>query len=364
MSFNANYFNGESSKTYKAIITPISLGWQIVYNDELKGQKEIHWKLDKIKKSEVYTSGLVTFTYNNTFPFQKIESTDKRFIEYINQSNHKNLNNKANSWLHTSQKKTIIAFLSIIIAFTIAIYFFIIPAITVNFAKNMPTESVVKLGNHVYRKISNELEIDYSKTKKLQSFVNSMKIDCEFPIKVYVSENEDTNAFAIPGGIIVVYTSLLEKIENEHQLAALITHEAAHVKNRHVLKNITRNLSGAIFTSVLWGDESKITKIIGENAHRVSLLSYSKKSEKEADMFGLETMLKNNLDLHGMAQLFEILEKETSIDVPLYFNNHPITKDRLQYVNEIVSKQKSFKENEKLKDEWLDLKHSFNDNEK
>lgn len=359
MSFKANYFDGKSSKTHKATVTPNSVGWKISYTDELLGTVDVSWNLKAIQKSEVYTNGLVSFKYGEHFPFQKLESSDKQFISYINKSELSNLNNKVDNWLQKSAFKSIAILLTAIVGFAIGMYFYVLPSIAVNFAKNLPKESVIDFGNYVFRVLSPNLEINETQSKKLQSFVDEMKLDNEFPLTVYVADNNELNAFALSGGKFVIYTGLLNKIKNEHQLAALIGHEVSHIENRHVLKNVSRNLSGAIFVSIIFGDVSSATAILGENAHHFMQLSHTRDLEKEADNFGLKIMKANNLDQHGMPELFQILKDETNVDIPSFLSSHPILNDRIEYTKKVADSQNKTRENLILKEKWKLIQESI-----
>lgn len=357
--FKVNYFDGKSSRTYKATVTPEHLKWKISYEDELLGPKTVFWRFDAIRKSEVFTKGLVSFKYGDKFPFEKIESSDQQFIKYIKKSEHKNLNNKVDNWLHKSTGKSIALLLIAIIGFATATYFYILPTIAVSFAKNLPKKHVIDFGNYVFRVLSTDLEIDEKQSQNLQNFVNEMKLDNEFPLTVYVAKSNELNAFALSGGKFVIYSGLLEKIENEHQLAALIGHEISHIENRHVLKGMARNVSGAIFMSVLFGDVSGATAILSENAHKFYQLSHSRSLEREADNFGLDIVKNNNLDQHGMPELFQILKDETEVDVPSFLSSHPMLKDRIEYTKKIADQQADFKENIILKEKWNSIKSSL-----
>lgn len=359
MKFETIFFDGKSSKTHAATIKVNMNSWNISYLDS-SGETQISvWKIDQIKKSEVFTKGLVAFTYGNTFPFEKIESTDTNFINYISKSDHKNINNKLDTFLHKSVKKSI-TFLSIaVIVFSAAMYFYIIPTVAVNFAKNLPKQSVIDFGSSIFKTLSHDLEINENQSEKLQQFVNKLQIESEFPIKAYVVKNDELNAFAVSGGKIIIYSALLEKIESEHQLAALIGHEISHIEERHVLKNVSRNLSGAMFVAILFGDVNAITTIIGENAHLFSQLSFTRSLEKEADIYGLEILKKNHLDLHGMPQLFKLLHENNTVAIPSFLNSHPMLDDRIEYTKTIADKQTNFKENNALKEKWVNLKNAF-----
>tara|TARA_R110002073_G_scaffold72537_1_gene177667 strand:- start:700706 stop:701791 length:1086 start_codon:yes stop_codon:yes gene_type:complete len=355
MLFNAHFFDGKSSRTHEATVKVNALNWQISYNDEHHTPIVISWNPQKIQKSDVYTKGLISFTYGDTFPFQKIESEDPSFINYINNSDQKNLNNRIDVRLHKSKYKSLVFLLIGILGIGILSYFYVIPTVATGFASTLSQKNVIDFGDYVFRVLSTDLEIDEEASERLQNFVDAMDISSEFPLKLYVATSDEMNAFALSGGKIVVFSTLLEKIETDAQLAALIGHEVSHINNRHVLKNLARNFGGAIFVSVLFGDINGATAVLMDNAHLFTQLSFSRSLEKEADVFGLDIMKKNNVDLHGMPQLFEILKKESSFDVPTYLSNHPMLEDRITYTTKIADEQGSNNGNDLLQDKWNQL---------
>ena len=352
MPFNANFFDGKTSRTHKATIQTSSLNWKISYVDENNNPIDISWKPEKIKNADVYTKGLVSFTYGDTFPFQRIESSDNAFIDFVNSSEHTNLNSSIDVILHQSKNKSILILILTLIGLASITYFYIIPVVATGFASNMSKENVISFGDYVFKVITTDMEINEEGSEKLQVFVDEMEIESTFPLQIYLVESDEMNAFALSGGKIVIFSALLKKIENEAQLAALIGHEVSHIENRHVLKNLARNLGGTIFVSILFGDINGATTVLMDNAHMFTQLSFTRSLEKEADIFGLDIMRNNNVDLHGMPQLFEILQKESPIDVPTYLSNHPMLKDRIDYTNKIASEQKNVLFNSILKDKW------------
>ncbi len=362
MFFEVDYFDGKSSRSHKATLSANSLAFLISYTNENNKSKVVSWEISNIKKSGVYAKDFISFTYGDLFPFQRIESADKKFIDFVNNSDQKKLNNSLDAMLHKSKKRSIVFLLLTLITVGIATYFYIIPTVATGFATTLTKKNVIDFGDYVFRILSTELDINETATKKLQEFADEMTIESTFPLKLYVVQSDDMNAFALSGGKIIVFSSLLEKIETEAQLAALIGHEVSHIENRHVLKNIARNLSGAIFVSVLFGDINGATAVLMDNAHMFKQLSYTRSLEKEADIFGLDIMRESNVDLHGMPQLFEILQKETVIDVPTYLSNHPMLKNRIIYTEKIANNQNKFIKNTVLKQKWQQIKKSLENN--
>lgn len=350
--FFVNFYNGISARTYKATLTASAFEWKIEYVDESQQTITQSWTIEDIQKSTVYTKGWVTFTYGVEFPFQKIETDNADFINYIKTSVHENLRSGADVFLHKSSKKSLIALILLFFGIGIGMYFYVIPQVAAGFATSLSNKNVIAFGDYVFRVISSELEIDEKKSEKLQDFVDALEIHSSFQMKVYVAKSELSNAFAVSGGKFVIFSGLLEKMNRKEQLVALIGHEISHIENRHPLKSVARNMSGAIFLSVLFSDVNSVTAILADNAHLFSQLSYSRKLEKEADLVGLELMRNNHLDLDGMPELFALLQTESMIDVPAYLSSHPMLKDRIEYTQAIADAQEPIIENTVLQQKW------------
>lgn len=360
MSFKATYFDGESSASHLVNIRVNANTWSIRFGEEqsnFDNFKQINWEVNLIQKSDVYTDDLVVFTYGESFPFQRIESSDRAFIDYVNSKEE--FSNQLDVSLQKSKGKSFLILISAILVCSSLLYFYVIPNIAVNFAKNLRKESVVSFGDQVYNNLVSTLTVEKDQSEKLQDFVNSLKIDSDFPITAQVVTDSELNAFAISGGKIIIYSALLEKIETEHQLAALIGHEISHIENRHMLKSISRSISGALFVSIVFGDVNSVTSILGENAHLFSQLSFSRDLEKEADIFGLEVLKNNNLDLHGMPELFQILKEGNSEYTPKYLSSHPVLDERIKYSRKIADKENHMLTNKLLKEKWNILKNSL-----
>ena len=103
-------------------------------------------------------------------------------------------------------------------------------------------------------------------------------------------------------------SGILEIMEEEEELAALLAHEVSHINGRHSLRTISRNLSNYLLVSILTGDVGGFSSIIIENSDLISSLSFSRSLEKEADLEGINLMVKADIDPRGMVDLFERFE--------------------------------------------------------
>ena len=80
--------------------------------------------------------------------------------------------------------------------------------------------------------------------QELQSLLDRLGecIDVGYPVMVRISESDQMNAFAMPGGSIVVFSAMLDKFETENGLAFVLAHELGHYKNRDHLRGLGRSI--------------------------------------------------------------------------------------------------------------------------
>jgi beta-barrel assembly-enhancing protease len=125
-----------------------------------------------------------------------------------------------------------------------------------------------------------------------------------FNLRVQAVEAPMANAFALPGGAILVTDDLIEMADTPDELAAVIAHEAAHVEQRHVMQAVWRSLGlGLILDAVVGGGAGagqQAVLLMGSFAD----LRYSREAEQEADARGQAILAKLGLSSQGMAPFF------------------------------------------------------------
>ncbi|MCH7956160.1 MAG: M48 family metalloprotease, partial [Proteobacteria bacterium] len=80
-------------------------------------------------------------------------------------------------------------------------------------------------------------------------------ISAQVPVNFYLVQNDEINAFAIPGGNIYVHTGLIYAAEDEAELASVIAHEYGHVVYRHSAQHLSRANMAGLAQSVLLGED-------------------------------------------------------------------------------------------------------------
>ncbi|HSI89795.1 MAG TPA: M48 family metallopeptidase, partial [Adhaeribacter sp.] len=207
------------------------------------------------------------------------------------------------------------------------------------------------------KQIISDESIDPVKTVYAQRFFNNLSGETG-QVKVLVIENSKTNAFAMPGGHIVVFKPIIEMSESYEEFAGLMAHENAHLVHRHSLRALFRNLSGYLFMSVLFSDVNGIMAVVAENAHSLKSLQFTRELEKEADLTGLDMLVDRGVDPDGMVRLFAALKKESGNNFfPEFLSTHPMLDERITYLKEeIATRNLSAQPTDSLQYYWQKLK--------
>jgi predicted Zn-dependent protease len=176
-----------------------------------------------------------------------------------------------------------------------------------------------------------------------------MKVPTEYNIRITVVKSEVVNAFALPGGHIVVYSALLKQLKTYPELAALLSHEFVHVNNKHSTKSIFRQLGSKVFLSLLFGKFGSVTSVMIDQADQFKSLKYSRGLEREADMEGLTILKERKINPEGFAALFTHLKESAPASaMPEFLNSHPDIDKRVEYIRN-ASKNSTIEDNEPLK---------------
>lgn len=157
---------------------------------------------------------------------------------------------------------------------------------------------------------------------------------------IVLIDEKSLNAFAAPGGVIGVNGGLFLNAGNEAQLASVLSHELAHLSQRHFARNVLRgrdtNLASslvmvsAIALAIISNNPTAF--IAGPAALQQQQLRYSRIFEREADRYGFNNLIAAGYDPAGMGQMFENMAKVRKLsgdNPPEFLLTHPVTSSRV-----------------------------------
>ncbi len=213
----------------------------------------------------------------------------------------------------------------------LALYFWVVPSVAERAAGEVSPDTERQIGDSWYQNLITAYHVDTAQTSLAQQFYDGLGYGGIYPMKITVVHEPVVNAFALPGGHIVVFDSIIGLMDAPEQFAGLLAHEASHVQLHHSTRAIFRELANEMFLSLLLGNTYRLSGIVARNSRALAGLSYSRSLELEADEEGLQLMRDSNIPMHGMPDLFRKMQASESntAAVPTFLSTHPGLKERV-----------------------------------
>jgi len=218
-----------------------------------------------------------------------------------------------------------------------------------------------KLGDLFWEHLGDEgYQITDSATvATMDSLVNRICVANSIPrehIKVHVFRSDVVNAFAMPGGHLVVNSALIEDCKNPEQLCGVLAHEIAHLELRHVMKKLVREvgMSALMNMTTGGGDGGQVGEVVGA----LSSKAFDRDMEREADMKGLDYLVNAHIDPHPFADFLYLTGVGVSGEDLEWLSTHPSSKERTEYVLEEIGKRTLSNESVLHATTWEKLKSS------
>ncbi len=185
--------------------------------------------------------------------------------------------------------------------------------------------------------------------------------DQGFRFKVHIVSSDILNAFALPGGQIIVTTRLLRKAGSAEQVAGVLAHEISHVTNRHGLRGVAKGLSFWILLGAVFGDVGAIGGAILAQAANLVSLGFSRDMEREADRQGILLLKSARVDVNGLGNFLQKLmehEKTKPHHGVAIFQTHPVTEERLENIKAQI-KEIGHGNPERINVDWVSLQNAL-----
>ena len=197
--------------------------------------------------------------------------------------------------------------------------------------------------------------------KYLKNILCNLSPDYCKDIRVYVQDIPYFNAFMAPNGMMVVWTGLLLRAQNEAQVAAVIGHEAGHYIKRHSLKSwldaksrtdlmVLLSIGLAIGGVPAGGDIFNLTQLL-----QVGFMAkHSRDNEREADKIGLDFLINSGYDPYEAPKIWENIIKEMElgeVNKPLSFlASHPAPEERIKNLKKQIEEYENIKNKKNTKE--------------
>ncbi len=162
------------------------------------------------------------------------------------------------------------------------------------------------------------------------------------PWEYVVFEDDQPNAFVIPGNKVGVNTGLFKVVKNDDQLAAVLGHETGHVIAKHAAERASQQMaSQAMIDAAAGVTKGNVSKAVssygGLGAELGFLLPYSRKQESEADRIGVDLMIKAGYKASEAVALWNNMMAANSGAPPEFLSTHPSDKTRIKDLQDYIA---------------------------
>lgn len=249
-------------------------------------------------------------------------------------------------WIHIFETKNRFVFTSIgvLLGFFLLLYFVIIPLSAKRLAPSMTHyfgESVTLQSLEAMKRLGVISQDNLQKyEERLDSIrqIEILKPYSDYKIYVFSSSALDANAFALPDKTILITQKLMDILNDDLEILAVILHEIGHVEQFHVMERVIQESIVSFGLLVLVGTDWTSLPMILLSA------SYSRDLEKEADVFAARILSQEELSATLLARSLQKMEahyknKASKLNgIFDFLSTHPSTQQRVQYLQQIEKK--------------------------
>jgi Zn-dependent protease with chaperone function len=201
-------------------------------------------------------------------------------------------------------------------------------------------ETEARISRAVAIKWMEEKPHSLEKQKLIQNLAERLAscTDLPYEVDVRLADSPQANAVALPGGQIVLFSGLLDKLQSENGLAFVLAHEFSHLKNRDHLRAMGRSLLLVTFSAVLTGSNSGLTQLFVP-LNQLGMAQHSQAREMQADNAALQILNCHYGHVGGAGEFFEAMQKEERVEesgFSHYFATHPALQQRIATLQKFI----------------------------
>ena len=150
------------------------------------------------------------------------------------------------------------------------------------------------------------------------------------------------NALALPSGVIFITDELIQLASDDREIAGVIAHETAHIKNRHAVRQVIQGSVILIVMAFLGGDVSSVSSFAGALPAILVGSGYSRDFEREADIAAARYLIGKGWGTKPYEDMLEKLDKDhpEQKGCPNLFSSHPKISERIKDIRRISSGNK------------------------
>jgi predicted Zn-dependent protease len=191
--------------------------------------------------------------------------------------------------------------------------------------------------------------------RQLTAPLTGALVDSPYTFQFHIARDARINAFALPGGQIVLHDALILRADSAEELVGVLAHEIAHVTERHGTRNLITSAGIALTVQALIGDAGGLLATLATAAPFLLTQKYSRGFETDADQRGFALLTRASVDPRGMVRFFERMKQEEEkvrekireqagdsaadalAKLPEFLSTHPATDSRIEGMRRLAA---------------------------
>ncbi len=244
------------------------------------------------------------------------------------------------AWL---EKRWGVALFGIVITacLLLAGYFYGLPAVAEHVAARIPIETEDILGRSALAVLDKKewfkpTDLNPNRQKAIRegfdSLLSVLPLKDYYHLEFRASPKLGANAFAFPGGTIVITDDMVESANSQEEVLAVLAHEIGHVKLRHMMRSLLQNSAVAVMAAAVTSDAASLSVAVAGLPTLLAQMKYSREFEAAADEFAFKLLKRKGYSPLAFASLMERLaiKYETDEKTFVYVSTHPVTEERMK----------------------------------
>jgi len=339
-AFTGYYFDGRTAARRQASVRLAASGLEVALADGTR----LWWPLRDVRQTQGFYAG-EQIRLERGAPFPEVLLVDDSAFLGALRATAPGFGRRFHNpgWRRSRVLLTIGAALASIGAGA-ALYVWGIPAAAGVLAARVPVSWEERLGQAAVEHItaSKRRCVDPQREEAIGAIVNRLlepQPRVPYTLRVIVVDDMRINAFAVPGGQVVLLRGLVESARSPEELAGVLAHELQHVLQRHTTRLLLQHASTGLLLVAISGDLTGAMAYGIESARLLGTLRYSRQLETEADVGGLRMLLAADIDPRGMIAFFETMQDQDrrAPTATRYLTSHPLAAERLETLKQLAA---------------------------
>ncbi len=234
--------------------------------------------------------------------------------------------------------------IAVVAALLLAGHFYGLPAAADRIVAHIPMETEQALGRQVMEWLEKEdwvkpTNVDADTRGQISSgfdrLIENLPRRHVYQLRFCDSPIFGANAFAFPGGVVVVTDDLVHLAESNDEVLAVLAHEIGHVEERHMLKGVLQQSAVAVVITAITSDASTLSAAVTGLPMVLAQMKYSRSFEASADEFAFDLLKRKGLSPAAFATMMERLSENKEMPATMkYLSSHPLTEERTRRARE------------------------------